>query len=362
MIEFMDIVQKSPLTDYYVNLGYNGGDEGIKYFSTPEEEISALYDGVGLIDHSSKGILELRGNDVLDFLHRITTNSLKDMAKEEFRSTIFTTEKGRIIDTASIFNFETHQLLICSSVHKQKVMRWIDKYTISDDVKLLNGNNSYVILELLGPQAESFAMMLCGKAVNEIKNNFFKVISAEGAMFFIGRKETENRAGFWIIADIENGKTLVNFLIHNMGAFDFRLIGSEAYNSYRIEQGIPSAPEEINDNYNPHELGLMHVVDSKKGCYIGQEVIARLETYDKVKKLLTGLVFPEAPKSNLTIIDESNLPSGEVTSAAYSLKCKKHIGLAFIKKALVKQNETVTVKDEEGNLITAEIKIPPFKK
>ncbi len=63
--------------------------------------------------------------------------------------------------------------------------------------------------------------------------------------------------------------------------------------AYKIENGIPSDPNELNDLYNPHEAKLIDLVDFKKGCYIGQEVIARLDTYDKVQKHLVGLCFPE---------------------------------------------------------------------
>ena len=61
----------------------------------------------------------------------------------------------------------------------------------------------------------------------------------------------------------------------NKGPFDFSLVGELAYNTYRIEQGIPLAPNELNDNYNPHEASLIKYVDFNKGCYIGQEVTAR---------------------------------------------------------------------------------------
>ncbi len=94
---------------------------------------------------------------------------------------------------------------------------------------------------------------------------------------------------------------VVKFMVENKGPFDFNLIGEKAYEVYRIEQGIPVAPNELNDNYNPHESKLLNAVSFRKGCYIGQEVIARLETYEKVQKYLVGVEFDEAIDNDKSI-------------------------------------------------------------
>jgi folate-binding protein YgfZ len=62
------------------------------------------------------------------------------------------------------------------------------------------------------------------------------------------------------------------------------MVGEKAFDYYRVINKVPKKPNEINDNFNPHEAGLIHEVSFTKGCYIGQEVIARLHTYDKVQK------------------------------------------------------------------------------
>src|ERR1035437_4102058 len=336
-----DIVT-SPLQDYFISLGYNvdqiDGKKTIKYFSSPETEIDSLYNGVGLVDLSANGIIELRGKDVLDFLHRITTNSLKDLPKEGIGKTIFTTEKGRIIDTATILNFDDYQILVCNSVNKMKIKNWFEKYIISDDVKVNDTPGKYILFQLVGPQADSFINLICGNYVNNIQPNNFKVINGEGMMFFTAKFiDEKGNPLYWVLADIQNGQKLISYLNTNQGIFDFNFIGEEAWNSYRIEQGIPTAPYEINDQYNPHEVNLLDRVSFTKGCYIGQEVIARLDTYDKVQKKLTGIVFPEPMENNgpLLLYNDAYLEVGAVTSTAYSYKLKKHIGLGVVRKAFL---------------------------
>lgn len=357
----------SPLMDYFTSKGFESGKNGSSYlnrFTTPEEEIAVLYNGVGLIDLSSEGIFELKGKDVLEFLHRISTNVVKDIPKEGIVNTIFTNEKGRMIDTASLLNFEDFQLLFTSADNKDKVYSWINKYIIMDDVKIAFIPGKYVLFQLLGPQADSFISFTCGNIVNNIKPGTFKIINNEGIIFFLAKfTDSRGNLSYWVLADVKNGQALVESLNENRGPYDFGFIGTEAQNSYRIEQGLPAAPFEINDNYNPHEARLLDMVSFTKGCYIGQEVIARLDTYNKVQKFLTGVVLsaPVGQNENFVLLDEEGNEVGNITSTAYSYKCKKYIGLAYIRRAF---NDAGTVLTAKNNRMTikAEVHNLPFKK
>lgn len=359
----------SPIMQYFDALGYKyyfvNGKKNIRIFTTLEEELNSLYKGVGLRDISNSGILELNGNDVLDFLHRISTNKLKELPVETVGKTIFTNEKGRVIDTAVIMNFGDHQLLISSEEHKQKIANWISKYVITDDVKINNPENKYTLLELLGPQADSFITLVCGNVVNEIIENKFKAIRSEGIIFFLIKMQDKiGNPKYWILADQENGLGLVKYMINNKGPFDFSLIGENSYNCYRVDMGIPSAPNEINDEYNPHEAGIIDLVSFTKGCYIGQEVIARLDTYDKVQKYLKGISFSEPVETNgyYDLFDDKGNEAGKITSTAYSLKNKQNIGLAYIRKAYQEEGTELTARNSSGQNIKVVVKNIPVKK
>ena len=171
---------------------------------------------------------------------------------------------------------------------------WLQKYIISDDVKLTNINGKYTLLEVLGPQADSFMMLINGNVVNNIQPNTIKIINTDGIIFFLMKHFDHNgQLIYWILADPVYAQKLIRYMVENKGPFDFNLIGEESYNNFRIENGIPTAPNEINDLHNPHEVGFMNLVSTEKGCYIGQEVIARLDTYDKVQKGFCGFLLPD---------------------------------------------------------------------
>lgn len=330
-----------------------------------ENELEALYSGVGIRDISSSGFIELKGNDVLDFLHRISTNSVKNLSKGEIAKTIFCTEKGKIIDTGMVVNLDEFQLIICSRDYHEKMMIWLNKYVIADDVKINNLNGKYTLLEVLGPQADSFMTLINGNVVNNIPTNSFKVLNAEGIIFFLIKHLDHNgNLVYWVLADPVYAQKLIRYMLENRGAFDFQLIGENAYEHYRVEQGIPIAPAEINDMHNPHEVGLMSLVNNSKGCYIGQEVILRLSTYDKVQKQLCGFIFLEPAEEfeKFILFDNENVEVGIVTSTVYSYKLKKFIGLGFVKRSYLEEDKVLNAKSGDKYSINVQIKKLPFKK
>lgn len=352
------------LVTHDVRLKQNDGVKLIAGFSDLEKELDILNYGAALRILSGYALLELKGNDSLDFLHRITTNSVKDLKKEEVVQTIFTTEKGRILSVATVFNFDTYQFLVVGKSNKERVASWINKYIISDDVQINDASFRFNILELSGPQSESFITLVCGNIVNEIKPNSFKVIHTEGILFFLAKIiDFNGRSKFWILAEQENTIKLINFMKENHGIFNFGLVGEDSYHEYRIKMGIPAAPNEINDQYNPHEAKLIHLVDFKKGCYIGQEVIARLDTYEKVQRYLTGVSFDQPINSDqhFILFDEAEQEVGLVTSAVHSTRLNKSIGLAYIRKNFVEPGTILTAKNNE--MVTkVTVQELPFKK
>ncbi|MDP4175868.1 MAG: hypothetical protein Q8933_17960, partial [Bacteroidota bacterium] len=88
----------------YSDLIFDEQEKIVKVYDSEFEEYDALINGAGLIDLSGCSLFELKGNDSLDYLHRITTNALKDLKQGELSSTIFTNEKGKMIDRATVVN------------------------------------------------------------------------------------------------------------------------------------------------------------------------------------------------------------------------------------------------------------------
>jgi folate-binding protein YgfZ len=127
--------------------------------------------------------------------------------------------------------------------------------------------------------------------------------------------------------------------------------------------GIPTAPNELNSDYNPHEAGLTNYIDFEKGCYIGQEVIARLQTYDKVQKQLTGVRFSgqDITGEKLSIFNGDE-EIGKITSMVNSVKFNELIGLAYVKKNFTNSKDQLTAKNGKGIAQNIFLNSLPFTK
>jgi len=357
------------LIEFFESLGFSSfpvnGFKVINKYTSTEEEINSLYQGVVLRNISHQGIIELKGSDAMDLIHRIATNSLKDLPKEGVKNTVFTSDKGKLIGLVTLMNFENYQLLVCDRADKLKVMSWIRKYVINDDVEVNDANLKYNLLELSGPQANSFSTLICGNVVNEMAENSFKIVHSENILFFVIKLRGERGFNkFWFLADLENSRRLINYAMMNKGIFNFNLIGEEAYNIYRIEQGLPVAPYELNDAYNPYEAGLDDYIDFNKGCYIGQEAILRMQNNDSSQKKLAGIKFsdPLENHNGQIVLEDNGLKVGTVTSYAVSHKLNTPIGLAYIKNSHLKPYTQLSLRLSDDKVVKSEVHLLPFIK
>ncbi len=335
-------------------------------YTNVRDEYCALRHGIGLVDKSDRTILRMTGKETLDFIHRISTNSINNLSVDEKVNTLFLNEKGRFIDRATLVALENSYLLIGSSGTEDRLKYWIERYIIMEDIKVEPVENELALFEFYGDQAESFLTMICGKEIEYLDMQKILHISYEGvelkAMKF---QEIGNTLKYWLLVKHTDSLKLVKQLFENASVFDLKLVGKDAYEIFRVEKGIPDFPNEINDLHNPHEVGLIGEVNFKKGCYIGQEVIARLDTYDKVQRKMIGFVNAnhQPISSPVDLLDNENNDLGKISSIVNSELLRKQIGLALIKKKFINENELTTVAtDENGTKLNLKLAELPFKK
>lgn len=358
------------LLDLLKSKGYSLDDNGslssVKYFSNIDEELFSLNSGVGLRINYNSAIIELTGKDCLDFLHRITTNSILHIQQNEFVKTIFTNEKGRIIGLADVIHLGEKIWLKTDKYFKDKIIAWINRYVISDDVNVKDISSAFCSVDFYGQQRNSFIEYLFNSQNIEVNSGKTQLIKFEEDELLLIYSDNIPSLGSLLSLNLQNIQLvkLLTFIFENKGPYDFNLIGKIAFESYRIEQGILNPDNELNDNFNPHELNLSELIDTKKGCYIGQEVLARLETYDKVQKKISGLILSDDFEltDNNEIYDSDGEVAGYLTSKTYSYKLKKVIGLGLIKKKYLSGEEELSMKYQNSNKIKIVIHNLPFIK
>jgi len=221
----------------------------------------------------------LSGKDSLDLINRLSTNNISDV-HNEITKTIFTNENGRIIDIVSIWKInEEKLLLVCNTKNKNLLIEWIDKFTFEEEIHLNESNNYELIHAFTDSSKINFKDFdLVDSDIKQFNNQFESFFISKSSFF--NQYETID-----LIFDKELSGEVNNILISQ----DFKELNNDQFLSFRIKNIIPYGQNEINLSFNPLELNLIHLIDFEKGCYVGQEVIARLDTYDKVQKKLIML-------------------------------------------------------------------------
>lgn len=332
-----------------------------KVYSAISEEYSAARNGVVLMTRSYSAIIKVFGKDHVDLLHRLTTNEIRNLKPGEGAISIFTNEKGRIVDRFTLYKFEDEMLLITSPQNSEKTAAWIDKYIFVEDVKVQNLTPTMGILTLFGPKSPYLLNSMFNDGFDALVNHHFKKIQWNGKSLLICRTEELGCPGFDLILHSENLKELWEQLLELGTEFGLKPIGEEAYEILRIEAGWPLFGKDFDEDINPHEAQLLRYVSFTKGCYIGQEVVARLDTYEKVQKYLMGIILEgEAPPKSKDAILIDGQEVGYLTSVTHSIALDKNIALGYVRTKFISEGAHIHI-NSEAKQISGKLVRLPFK-
>ncbi len=298
---------------------------------------------------SSIELATIKGSDSLDFLNRISTNEVLSLKKGESIQTVLTSDKGRIIDVLTLLYKDNNDLLVLSSNPSiQPTIQWLKKYLIMEDVKI-KILQEYIGIELHGPRSIDVVKELF--SFENFECTFQTYAFHDETETFILRIPSLSEISVLLIIPKENSTVIqsIESSLEQLSNYEKEFL--------RIEAGLGTSPNELNDRYNPLEAGLLHIINFKKGCYIGQEIIARLDSYNKVKQRLFGIKSKNPIEPTASIIVENSVV-GAVTSVI-QLPNESYLGLCYIRGEYAQEGYSVVVKNSTDELITASVhKLP----
>jgi folate-binding protein YgfZ len=313
-------------------------------------EYRALTETCGLIDRSERGKLALTGSGAVEFLNGQVTNELSDLQPGEGCYAAFLTHKGKMLGDLRILAIgadparpPSELLLDTERVALQGLFDMIRRFKVGYEVELHKCTIERGVLSLIGPEAGRIG---AAEALANIEHAN-AAVEIDGIAAIVVRTDV----GVDIICDAADVEQLTTALRER----DAVPVSQQAAECLRIERGRPLYGIDIDDTTIPQEAGLNErAVSFTKGCYVGQETVARLHYRGKPNRHLRGLRMP----SPVAVGAELRLGErvvGRLTSAVVSPRLGP-IGLALIRR----EAEPGTVVSMRENGATGEVIELPF--
>lgn len=285
------------------------------------------------VPHAPYRLLHVTGRDRVALLHNMTTADVRALASGAACEASLVDQKGVLLDWVMIHAQADVHTLVLHASRADAVTAWLERYIITEDVSLT------------GPNAE---------------DSVWAVVSKDGVADTA--TQANNPATVWQIPGFRERARLFSGgpeqatswkqSLETAGWVKQDLADLECV---RVAWGIPAPHHDFDARTNPWEARLADAVSDNKGCYLGQEVVARLKNYDKVQRALIGLEVKDSgvphPGDELFATDdpEKQRPLGRVTSVCRDAGAPGGFWvLAVVKRAWARPDQPLALKDPQG--------------
>jgi folate-binding protein YgfZ len=341
-------------------------------------EYAAVREGAaGLIDLSSRGRIKVSGTEAVQFLNGLITNDMKTLAEHSWMPAAFPNVQGRLIASVRVIRLHDNGtdrnvcptfLIDTEAATHGSVIKNIERFTLAGDFRVTDVTNQTAMLSVQGEKAVEIVRAVLGDAAAGIEANGVKQIewprNAEGASNVtegvIVMRAAHTAGGVFDFVLPSNDAGSLFEALENAGA---RPVGNDALEMLRIEAGVPRYGVDMDETNVVTEAALDDAVSYTKGCYVGQEIIARIKYRGHVAKKLSGLMFEQAvPLEVGSAVQSSDSKEiGRITSTTYSPHLGRTIALAYLKYDYLAAGTRVKVISA-ANELAAEVTELPFVK
>ena len=300
------------------------------------------------------GCVRIAGADRADFIQRQTTNDVRLLAPNHAITTVLTTGTARILDVWQLVGAPGAEAIDAITLpgRAADTLRYLQKRIFfKDQVTVTDRSAQIAQVAVFGPTSGALLGDVCGVPVPP-PGAISTVDSGAGPVQVIGADGMIGQG--WLVWGTPEAVNALAGNLETAGAVD---LDSGTYDVLRVEAGLPAADRELTGEYTPLEAALDRAVSGTKGCYSGQEVLARQITYDKIARRLIGLRL-DAPTVSGAPVQVAGHTAGAITSAAVSPRLGP-IALAILRRPHFEPGLAVTVATDMG-LIAGRTAALPF--
>src|SRR5207245_5511638 len=293
-----------------------------------DAEVRAVRSRAGMIDWSDRAKIRLTGSERVTFLDGIVTADMKILTPGTSAYGLLLNEKSRVLGDLRVYALPDSLVLDIEAAQKDRVLAILEKARVSDDVEFRDlGPAGH--LEVLGPNADSTIGSVLGVEVRGVSRNAFLTFpSGRDRSTHVGRVQSTGTTGYTIWSpDSSLSDEWEKFSRAGVSP-----IGRDALELLRIEAGIPRFGADMDENTLALEVAPESALSFTKGCYVGQEIVARGTYVGQVRRKLLGLrVDGDLAPVRGDRVSSNGREVGRVTSAIWSPSLRSVIGLAILR-------------------------------
>ena len=298
-----------------------------------EEQLRVLRSGAGVVRLADRGLIEVRGGDRVRWLNGMLSNDVSTLAQGPDSSgcyALLLTHRGAITADFHVMLRPDAFWLETSRGAVAGVIERLERFIVADDVELLDRSDEFARLGVEGPGAAAQLSAAAGAPVSLTLDSCgdFELAQASTVVAAFG---WSGEQAFQIFVAPDVADRVLAALLAGEDGTEAAEIDPEALEVARIEAGTPQLGAELDEEVLPDEAGLDRAISTTKGCYTGQEIVARLRSRGQVNHLLVGLRFEGALPAPDAALHNDTRRTGEVTSACAS-PVAGLIGLGFVRR------------------------------
>lgn len=302
--------------------------------------LQAVREGAALCRRPELRTLLLEGPDRVRFLNGMLTQDVRALGPGQSALALKVSAKGRIEASVRVRAAEDRLLLEVRALRADKLLRTLEQHMIMDDCSIRDVSSERTVLSLLGPASASLLGALLGAPLPALGVSD----EASGGAKPLARCSFLELDGLTVIADRSFGlpglelhvpPARADALFSGLERLGAAPISEAELEIVRIERGVPVDGPELDEDTLPMEAKLSAAVSLEKGCYVGQEVIARGTNLGGVQYGLVGVALgaEASPPGTSLYAGAEDKPQGELCSVCYSPRLGQHIALAYVRKA-----------------------------
>jgi folate-binding protein YgfZ len=312
-------------------------------------ELEAITTHAGLVDRSDRVRLEISGPDRAKFLHNLTTNDIKRLAVGRGCEAFVTSPQGKTIGYLILLAADDTVIARADPGGDVLALPHFRKYGVFDDVSIDDRSSTTFELHLFGPQAVELARRAAGRLPDEEYSHVLTEIG--GDVVRLVREAPAMSAGLTVIGAKPAAGAVKKSLLEFGRDLGLIEVDAAAFDIFRIEAGTPVFGKEITEKNLPQEFGRDgRAINFVKGCYLGQETVARIDALGHVNQLLKGLSLePGSPCPRPgSSLEHEGKRVGVITSAAFSPLRNAAIGLGLVRTSHSEAGTRLNVMPLEG--------------